>query len=68
MEDVRQWMETPEADRQAFDQFFGKFRAPTAVEHAKALKELAEAQDRIADLEAEIKDIKAHYEKRLAGK
>lgn len=68
MEDVRQWMETPEADRRAFDDFFGKFKAPTAVEHAKVLKDLAEAQDRIADLEAEIEDIKAHYDKRLSGK
>lgn len=64
-EDLRHYVSQPESDRVPFEEFANAFRGATPIEHARVLKQLVEAEDRVKQLEAELADVKQHYERKL---
>lgn len=49
----------------AFDDLTKRFNGVSANEHGKVLAELMDAKQALAEKDAEIEDIKAHYETKL---
>lgn len=64
-QDLRNYLSQPADERKPFEEFANTFRGATPVEHAQVLKQLVEAEDRIRELEAELADVKQHYERKL---